>query len=67
LKCGTNGSLQAPLAMTTVRARISPRLVVTWYPSWARRTDVTLTPVRTGAREILAKCSMNSITSPIDM
>ena len=39
-------------------------LVVTRYPSPACRTDVTFTPVRTGAPETLAKCSMNSITSP---
>jgi hypothetical protein len=59
--------LQAPLAMTTVREWISPWLVVTWYPSPAGRTDVTFTPVRTGARETLAKRSMNSITSAMVM
>ncbi len=63
----TVGWLQAPLAMTTVGDRISPWLVVTWYPPSARRTDVTFTPVRTGARETLAKCSMNSVTSPTVM
>ena len=53
--------------MTTARQRISPWLVVTWYPSSARRTDVTFVPVRTGARETAAKRSMNSVTSPIVM
>jgi hypothetical protein len=65
LSGGTVGRLQAPLAMTTVRPVISPSLVATWYPSSVRRTDVTFTPVRTGARETLAKRSMNSVTSPI--
>jgi hypothetical protein len=59
--------LQAPLAMTTARQRISLRLVVTWYPSSVRRTDVTFAPVRTGARETVAKRSMNSVTSPTVM
>jgi hypothetical protein len=59
--------LQAPLAMTTARQRISPCVVVTWYPSSAGHTDVTLTPVRTGARETAAKRSMNWVTSPIVM
>ena len=53
--------------MTTVRQRISPPLVVTWYPSSVRRTDVTAVPVRTGARETAAKRSMNSVTSPMVM
>jgi hypothetical protein len=44
---------------------IPDMLVVTWYPSSARRTDVTFTPVRTGARDTLAKRSMNSVTSPL--
>ena len=60
-------TLQAPLAMTTARQRISPWLVVTWYPSSACRTDVTVTPVRTGACETLAKRSMSSVTSPTVM
>jgi hypothetical protein len=67
LNCGTIGSLQAPLAMTTVRHRISPLLVVTWYPSSVRNTDLTFVPVRTGARETVAKRPMNSITSGIVM
>ena len=58
---GTVGRLQAPLAMTTARDRISPRLVVTWYPSSVRRTEVTFVPVRTGARARAAKRSMSSI------
>ena len=41
--------------------------VVTWYPSSAGRTDVTFTPVRTGARVIAAKRSMNAMTSPTVM
>ena len=64
---GTDGRLQAPLAMTTARQPISPRPVVTWYPSSARRTDVTFAPVRTGARETAAKRSMNSVTCPAVM
>ena len=60
---GTDGRLQAPLAMTTGGALISPSPVVTRYPSPAARTDVTFTPVRTGARDTLAKRSMNSVTS----
>ena len=49
LNPGTVGWLQAPLAMTTARQPSSPRVVVTWYPSSACRTDVTLTPVRVAA------------------
>ena len=49
--------------MTTARQAISPSLVVTWYPSPAMCTDVTFTPVRTGARDTLANSSMNSATS----
>ena len=64
---GTDGWLQAPLAMTTARQRISPCVVITWYPPSAGRTDVTVVPVRTGARETAAKRSMNSVTSPIVM
>jgi len=59
--------LQAPLAMTTVRQANSPPLVVTRYPSPTARTDVTLVPVRTGARQVAAKRSMNWATSPTDM
>jgi hypothetical protein len=59
--------LQAPLATTTVRHRISPWFVVTRYPSSVRLTDVTSVPVRTGACETVAKRSMNSTTSPIVM
>jgi len=55
--------LQAPLAMTTARQRISPRVVASWYPSSVRRTEVTFVPVRTGAREAAAKRTMNSVTS----
>jgi hypothetical protein len=32
-----------------------------------RRTDVTVVPVRTGARLAVAKRPMNSVTSPIVM
>ena len=64
---GTAGRLQAPLAMTTARQRISPRVVVTRYSASVRRTDVTFTPVRTGAREAAAKRSMKSVTSPTVM
>ena len=51
--------------MTTARQTIWPPLVVTWYPSSTRRTEVTFAPVRTGAPETLAKRSTNSVTSPI--
>ena len=53
--------------MTTARQASSPRVVLTWYPSSVRRTDVTFVPVRTGAREAVAKRSMNSVTSPTVM
>ncbi|BCB90084.1 hypothetical protein Psuf_073970 [Phytohabitans suffuscus] len=64
---GTTGWLHAPLAITTVRQRISPALVVTWYPPPVRRTLVTSVPVRTGAFVAAAKRSMNPITSPMVM
>ena len=67
LSAGTEGRLQAPLAMTTVRQANSPRLVLTWYPSSVRRTDVTVVLVRTGARLAAAKRPMNSVTSPTVM
>ncbi len=67
LNPGTEGTLQAPVAITSVRQRISPRLVVTAYPSSVRRTDVTFVPARTGASAILAKRSMSSTTSPMLM
>ena len=55
--------LQAPLAITTDSARISPWSVVTSYPSPVRRTEVTSVPVRTGASEAAANPSMKSATS----
>ena len=49
--------------MTTARQASSPCVVLTWYPSSVRRTEVTVVPVRTGARESAAKRSMNAVTS----
>ena len=62
---GTAGRLQAPLAITTARLRKEPRSVATSYPSSVRRTETTVVPVRTGARERAAKPSMNAATSPL--
>jgi hypothetical protein len=67
LNGGNVGRLQAPLAMANARQAISPPLVVTWYSSSAWRTDATVTPVRTGARDTFAKRVMNWITSPMVM
>jgi hypothetical protein len=59
--------LQAPLAITTQRASISPALVTRRYPPSRGVTDVTAVEVRTGARADAAKPSMKATTSGIDM
>ena len=64
---GTLGTLQAPLASTTVRQRKSPWLVAMWYPVSVCLTEVTAVCVRTGAADTMAKREMKSITSPIVM
>jgi hypothetical protein len=46
--------LNAPLAMTTVSHRHSPRSVTTRYPSPAGRTEVTVVCVSTGAETMPA-------------
>src|SRR6202795_1992579 len=48
-KTGTSGTLNAPVARTTVAQHHSPWSVVTRYPSSVRRTDVTVVPDSTGA------------------